>query len=336
MSKSTFYRELRRSPGFRAVRGTDVPSDRRPTDGSASRSVATRRARAKDKVQTSSAAAGSVAEPTEPLAARSASRRPRTPRPGRAAKAPARGAAAETADEARGPVQIPLLPVPAPPVPAVDTPVTPRRRGPRRAARQARPLTPGVVAAPPDAVAAATVRTEADSEQLGELPGTTIPAQPRLLSRLLRGPYTVAEPMRDRMGHAEASRGNVGAPRAVATAPSSGDWMPPAMVLGLQLVVAMATGAHLLVVIAILLSTAGIIAAVRVASRHAAPAPAPAVLTSGASPLVGSAEPTAARDRDAVDPTTGQRRAMDLRWVASTILPAGAPPEEPRPPRSRS
>ena len=109
--------------------------------------------------------------------------------------------------------------------------------------------------------------------------------------------------------------------------------MPPAAVLGLQLIVAIAVGAHPLVLLLIALSTFGVLVAVRRA-RQLAPKTVPEEDVRFTSRVVGPVVLDAGANGDAQDPVAGERRSMDLRWVAATILPAGSSPDDPTPPRT--
>ena len=111
--------------------------------------------------------------------------------------------------------------------------------------------------------------------------------------------------------------------------------MPPAAVLGLQLIVAIVVGAHPLVLLLIALSMFGVLVAVRRA-RQLAPKTAPAEDVRFTSRVVGPVALEPGTNGDAQDPAPGERRSMDLRWVAATILPAGSSPDDPTPPRTHS
>ena len=111
--------------------------------------------------------------------------------------------------------------------------------------------------------------------------------------------------------------------------------MPPAAVLGLQLIVAVAVGAHPLVLLLIAVSTLGVLVAVRRA-RQLAPKSVAAEDVRFTSRVIGPVVAEPGTNGDAQDPVTGERRSMDLRWVAATILPAGSSPDDPTPPRTNN
>jgi hypothetical protein len=122
--------------------------------------------------------------------------------------------------------------------------------------------------------------------------------------------------------------------------------MPPVAVLALQLVVAIAVGAHPLIILAVALATLAVLLGVRGARRivprrgsrsgiryrevmvtpEGRPAAPTASLSLPANPVIGSAD---------TDDSQADVHHNELDWVAASILKVPTP-DDPRPPRSRS
>lgn len=138
------------------------------------------------------------------------------------------------------------------------------------------------------------------------------------------------------------------------TAPSQADWLPPVAVLALQLLVAIAVGASLLVILLVAVTTAGVLFAVQRARRVAprrgyvegvrysetlfvADAGTNGTQPHGGAPPEGAAADGSAKRGDTNGhPTPDKARRTDLDWVAASILPGSSSPDDPQPPRGHS
>ena len=157
----------------------------------------------------------------------------------------------------------------------------------------------------------------------------TPPMKRTRLSGLVRNPYSVGS----REARAAMGRRAVAPEHAAGTAPSGADWIPPVAVLLLQLVVAIAVGAHPVVILLIALTSAVLLVAVRRVRVRVPDAEATAPAEAAGTP-----DPSASTNGQGPHPDGPalEHRPMDLRWIAATILPAGRPPDDPGPPRQRN
>jgi hypothetical protein len=309
VSESTYYRELRRSPDLPGALGRTRPGEALSPEETGETSGSTGKrgggGQAKDakrpasrKRGTSRRAAADPAEADTDQAADAAPKKHAAPKKSKRAK---RGATTQKA--------------------------------PRISWRQAAPssttgaggatpaLPPHAPSAPSSGSPAATVTAVAVSIESPGAISDSPPAAPPVterprLSRLVRNPYTIegatATAMKQRV-----------APRSSTPALSGADWMPPIIVLLLQLVVAVAVGASLLVIGLITLTCLILFVIIRRARTVvAAPSPDAQILS------------VATEGESDEDQRKEEDRAMDLRWVASTILPSRKPPNDRRlPPR---
>jgi hypothetical protein len=134
--------------------------------------------------------------------------------------------------------------------------------------------------------------------------------------------------------------------RPAPSAPAGADWMPPVAVLTLQLVVAIAVGAHPLIILAVALVTLGVLLGVRRARRVVPRRGSRSGIRYREVMVIPEGGPAAPANRPSV-PEKGDARSADadgaasdvhrsdLDWVAASILRVPSP-DDPRPPRPRS
>lgn len=203
----------------------------------------------------------------------------------------------------------------------------PQDRAPRPARRQRTKRTTGEAtaaaraAAPPSPEPIVEEPAAAVAAPAAEIPtADLVQAEPRArLSRLVRNPYSFSIPARDRSRGRRGARAGAARHLVRGAAPSRADWMPPATVLVLQLVVAIVVGAHPLVILLIAVTSTALVLAIRHERRRSP-------RMDGIAWTAGQQQAAPDQEEGAADASTSadEPRSMDLRWIASTILPAGS------------
>ncbi len=327
VSESTFYRELRRSPELRELVESEAPGAAAepfkeqtpappvtPAAGSGSngsgRPKGVKQGGSAQDNGTSVRTTGTddVVTPPSPASAR----RPGTDE-GDGRQDPAAPSGSEPTSSR--PVRAERA---APPSPPAD-------RRPKR--RQARRVTPVLPSAASVADASATVVTLPEPA----VEGSPISAASTALATTAASPGALVA------AHAG---------RPAPSAPAGADWMPPVAVLTLQLVVAIAVGAHPLIILAVALATLGVLLGVRRARRVIPRRGSRAGIRYREVMVIPEGGPVGPADRASRSETGDPRGAeaegraadahhSDLDWVAASILRVPTP-DDPRPPRPRS
>jgi hypothetical protein len=328
ISDSTFYRELRRSPELRNFLEDVAPAASAPPAAPSAQSAPASATRRRGVAEPARA-------PVEPTAVAPRHRPKATdpkPQAERAVKAVAKTGPAAAAKTAGKTADKPATRIAA----KAEGSRKPRRADATAAAKSLTGRQP---------LGAAAARTAARTKTKPARPGTTsVPgrpnraARPAVLPRISRAVAPVAPPagsilpsvpaahieIAELIAEAEPSAGDRHG-RGIAL--SAADWLPPATVLMIQLVIGIAVGAHPVVLLLLVAVVGGIVVALRL-MRHDVPAEA------GPTPEPGSTD----ADGGSIEAPAGvpQRKPMDLTWVAATIKLSGTAPDDPNQAQKRS